>query len=849
MTESNEFRLPGAVKPKAYHLALEPDLETLTFKGHLTIDLEVKTTTREIVLHAAGLTVSSATRGTEPLEIRTDAPRERLILLSERPLAAGPASVTLSFSGVLSQEMRGFYRSTYTRADGTKGVLATTQFEATSARRCFPCFDEPALKSIFEVTLTIPRGRQAVSNMPPVADEPLPDGRRKVRFAPSPLMSTYLLAFAVGEFDSIEGQTQEGMPVRVFTTPGRAELGRFALTTAIRGLKFFSEYYGIPYERALPKLDLLAIPDFEYGAMENWGAITFRETAIFVDPERSSIPQRRRVAEVVLHELAHQWFGNLVTPEWWSYLWLNESFATFMAYKASDALFPEWTIFEEYLAQITSAGKSLDSLRSSHPVEVAVRDPNEVDQIFDAISYNKGGSVLRMLERTVGAEAFQKGIRRFLERNAYACATTDDLWVALGEGTGVDVAAMMDGWTRRTGMPTVHVQRQGERLRLTQERFLLDRDPEHPVEDPAVWDVPVPAVDSAGRTTLLRLAERESSFALPPADWVKINAGQSGFYLAHYDQAGWRGLSRAVETLSLGDMDRYGLQEDAYSLMRAGYLSVPGYLELAGAFSREENHYVWAGVADGVTALMDIFVGSTDVPRLQDWARKLVKPTLEKVGWKEQADESHKRVLLRATLLGAAIRFDDPEAVDFVRTQFELARRKPSSIPPNLRSVILSGAARHGGEAVLTALTELHETADLPEVKVQVLRALGAFRQEPLIRRSVSYALSEKVRRQDAMAVFGSIPIEMKPVGWKLLQEHWSTLNERYGKSGLIGHFIAAAASGIPSEAHAAEVEAFFREHPAPYASEKIKQTLEGIRARARFRARNQAGLSQFFSR
>ncbi|RPH42332.1 MAG: hypothetical protein EHM91_09470 [Planctomycetota bacterium] len=479
---------------------------------------------------------------------------------------------------------------------------------------------------------------------------------------------------------------------------------------------------------------------------------------------------------------------------------------------------------------------------------MTVRDPNEVDQIFDAISYNKGGSVLRMLERAIGEKAFQLGIQEFLETRAYSCATTDDLWAALGKGSGLDVAAMMNGWTRTTGLPAVLVQRQDGRLKLRQERFFLDRDPERPAEDPTLWEVPIPMSDGSGRITDHKLIGRELVVDAPSKDWVKVNAGQAGFYLAHYDDAGWKALAGAVEALAIGPMDRYGLQEDAYSLMRAGYLSVPVYLRLAGSFSREQNHYVWAGVADGIAALTEIFVGDPHVPKLEEWGRKLVMPALQKIGFGEKSDDPNERLLLRATLLGASVRFGNPEAVENVRAAFQAARSNPSSVPPNLRSVIFSGSARHGDESIFAALTELHEKADLPEVKVQLLRALGAFRQEPLLRRAVAYALSDKVRRQDAMAVFGSIPIEMKPVGWKLLQENWSVLDERYGKSGQIGHFIAAGAGGIPSEAHAAEVEKFFKDHPAPYGSEKIKQTLEGIRARAKFRDRNRNGLAQFFA-
>jgi puromycin-sensitive aminopeptidase len=848
VTDAGNFRLPAAAAPRAYRLVLEPDLEALTFKGEVAIDLDVRDATREIVLHAVGLEIAGARSGAGPLEVRADAAKERLALVSPAPFASGPATVTIAFSGKISEEMRGFYRSRYTLPDGTQRFMGTTQFEATSARRAFPCFDEPALKAVFDVTIVVPKDRLAISNMAVVASEKLADGRTRVRFAPSPIMSTYLLAFAVGEFDSIEGKTDDGMPVRVYATPGRAELGRFALETAIRGLKFFGDYYGIPYQKALPKLDLLAIPDFEYGAMENWGAVTFRETAIFVDPKRSSIPQRRRVAEVVLHELAHQWFGNLVTPEWWSYLWLNESFATFMAYKASNALFPEWNIFEEYLAQITSAGKSLDSLRSSHPVEVTVKDPNEVDQIFDAISYNKGGSVLRMLERSVGEAAFQSGIRRFLEEHAYACATTDDLWKALGAATGANVGAMMDGWTRRTGLPVVQVQRKPGGLSFRQERFFLDRDPERPAEDPSIWEIPLPTADASGRVLDHRLLQRDWTVDAAPAEWVKVNAGQAGFYLANYDEAGWKALAKAVESMSLPTMDRYGLQEDAYSLMRAGYLSVPGYLRFAGSYSRETNPYAWGGVLDGIGALADIFMGDPLVPKLEEWARALLRATAHAVGWEEAPNEPSDRTLLRTTILGSAVRFGEPEAVEQVRRRFEALRKDFGSASPNLRSTIFYGTARHGDASAFASLAELHEKADLPEVKVQLLRSLGAFRKEELTRRAVEYALSDKVRRQDAMAVFGSIPVEMKPTAWKLLQEKWPVLDERYGKSGLIGHFISAAASGIPSEEHAMDVERFFKEHPAPYASEKIKQTLEGIRTRAKFRARNKSGLAQFFA-
>ncbi len=837
----SDFRLPDTVKPKNYRLTLTPDLDALTYKGEVAIELDVRGATREITLNSVELEIADASIGGKKLEMKADATKERVTFVALAPVN-GSVTLDIKFSGVISEKMRGFYRSNYTAADGTKRIMGTTQFEATSARRAFPCFDEPALKASFDVTMIIPKNRTAVSNMPILEDLPTGDGRKRVRFDRSPVMSTYLLAFAVGEFETIEGKTKDGVPVRVFTTPNRVKLGQFALETAIRGLEFFDAYYGIPYKTALPKCDLLAIPDFEAGAMENWGAITFRETAIFVDPKKSSIPQLRRVAEVVLHELAHQWFGNLVSPEWWSYLWLNESFATFMAFKATDALFPEWRIWEDYLAQTTSAGFALDSLRSSHPVEVPVGNPDEVDQIFDAISYNKGGSVLRMLEQTIGETKFRDGIRRYLAQHQFACASTDDLWRAIGAETGTDIRSMMDGWTRQTGVPVVLARREGNSLKLKQERFFLDRDPAKPAEDKTLWEIPIASVDATGKTSTMRLAAREGSVDAT----LKLNAGQAGFYFVNYDDAGWSAVTGALDKLPT--LDRYGLQEDAYSLMRASYMSVPQYLNLLGSYAREENHHILAGIARGIRVLAEIYVGDESVPKLEEWARKLFRPLVEKVGWTESPGETQDRTLLRSTVLGTAVHFGEPSCVEEVRKRFAAARADLSSLAPNLQGLVFGGAARHGGDEELTGLIEMYEKADLPEVKVRLLGATGGSRREAVVRRAIAHGLSEKVRPQDGMYAWSGVPIEQRRTAWGLLKENWATLDKRYGKSGMIGHFIQLATAGIPSEEHATEIEAFFKDHPAPFATERIKQTLEGIRARAKFRARNANALKTYFA-
>ena len=459
MAEQERVLLPDDVAPKRYDLTLKPDLERFTFDGSESVDVEVKTATRRIVVHATELEIHSAVLvrdgvSREPASIEANEEEETVAFVFGETLEPGPARLAIEFTGQLNDKMHGFYRGVY-HQDGEKRIMAVTQFEATDARRAFPCWDEPAQKAVFAVTLVVPEDRVAVSNMPPSEVETGDDGLKTVRFADTPVMSTYLLAFIVGEFDYVETETKEGVTVRVYTPVGRREQGRFALDVAARTLSFFHEYFDIAYP--LPKMDLLAIPDFAAGAMENWGAVTYRETAILVDPEESSAGTRQRVAIIVAHELAHQWFGNLVTMEWWTHLWLNEGFASWIEFLAVDHLFPEWDMWTQFVYSDFGRALSLDGLKSSHPIEIEVRDPKQISEIFDGISYSKGASVIRMLAAYLGADTFRSGLQRYLERHQYANATTEDLWQALAEESGKPVKQIMDTWTKQTGYPLLSV--------------------------------------------------------------------------------------------------------------------------------------------------------------------------------------------------------------------------------------------------------------------------------------------------------------------------------------------------------------------------------------------------------
>ena len=415
MPESTPYKLSRAVLPLNYDLVLQPDLEKFTFSGHETLELEVVEATNEIVLNAIDLDIEFQRLTTSdnvvaaPPTVTVDEELERISFLFEEELSPGKVVMDLAFEGTLNDQLRGFYRSQYVDDDGNERYLASTQFEATDARRAFPCWDEPAFKATFDVTLIVPDGLAAISNTAVISETSASAGLRTVKFERSPKMSTYLVAFIVGDMVSVEEQTPSGTLMRVWATRGREEQGRYALDNAVRLLSYFNGYFGIPFP--LSKLDHIAIPDFAAGAMENWGAITYRETALLYDPENSAAAARQRIVEVIAHEMAHMWFGDLVTMAWWDDLWLNESFASWMGDKAVDNLYPEWDMWTQFVSADTNSGLSLDGLRNSHPIEANVGNPSEIRELFDAISYSKGGATLRMLEQFLGPDTFQKGLQ------------------------------------------------------------------------------------------------------------------------------------------------------------------------------------------------------------------------------------------------------------------------------------------------------------------------------------------------------------------------------------------------------------------------------------------------------
>ena len=482
MTPEPNYRLPTSVTPNRYDITLTPNLTEFTFTGEISVEIDISAPTSQLILNAAELDISDATvllaNGThiEAKEITLDQQMETATLSLNSEVPAGKAVLNSHFRGILNDQLRGFYRCQYVGADDQEHYLATTQFEATDARRAFPCWDEPAAKAVFAVKLIIPSELVALSNTPSISEMLLADGTKSVQFAETPKMSTYLLAFIVGDLACVEGISDDGTIVRVWATKGKEAQGSFALDVSLRLLKYMNWYFDIPYP--LKKLDHIAIPDFAAGAMENWGAITYRETALLYDEVNSAANTQQRVAEVVSHEMAHMWFGDLVTMDWWDDLWLNESFASWMGNKAVDHLYPSWDMWTQFVFQDTNSGLSLDGLKNSHPIEVSVGNPAEIGELFDAISYNKGGAVLRMLESFLGEEIFRRGIYNYLSAHSYGNARTEDLWAGLESASGQPVTRVMNTWIKQPGYPVLDVEvsrnTQGISLSLSQRRFLYD---------------------------------------------------------------------------------------------------------------------------------------------------------------------------------------------------------------------------------------------------------------------------------------------------------------------------------------------------------------------------------------
>ncbi|MGI8757818.1 MAG: M1 family metallopeptidase, partial [Acidimicrobiales bacterium] len=832
---------------RRYELHIEPDLETATFTGTEAVAVDIVEAVDEIVLNAADLDVAEAWLtgpGAERLdaEVRLDAGTERLTLAL--PAAAGPGrwSIHLRFGGVLNDKLAGFYRSVYTGADGAERVIATTQMEATDARRVFPCWDEPDRNAVFAFTLVVTEDLMALSNAGVVAETPTGDGRVSVTFADTIPMSTYLVALVVGPLEASEAVDVDGVALRVVHVPGKGHLAPFALEVGAFCLRWFGDYYGIAYPG--DKCDLIALPDFAFGAMENFGAITFREQVLLVDPASAAQAELQRVADVVAHELAHMWFGDLVTMRWWNGLWLNEAFATFMEVAAVDAFRPQWRRWDSFTTE-RAAAFAVDSLASTRPIEYPVRSPEEAEGMFDVLTYQKGASVLRMLEQYLGTEGFRSGIRNYLTAHQYGNAETTDLWDAIEEATAAPVRRIMDSWIFQGGYPLIGVETDGGRFRLDQRRFVLAGAD---AAEPATW--PVPLLVSAGPGPAHKLLLEEPSAELDVGDAggpLVVNAGGHGFYRARYSP---ELLSRFCQSLDrLAPVERALLVDDTWAAVLAGDTSAPAFLELAERFSTEDDATVWATLVAALGAL-DHILDEQARPPFQAWVRALVGPARARRGWEPAAGEDELTRQLRGTLITAAgVLGDDHDVQVQARRIHEAYLADPSAAHPDVATAVLAVVASTGSADDYAVVIERYRSSPSPQEAMRYLYALARFRDHELGRRTLGLTLTDDVRSQNAPFVVLRLLTNRQagPLAWEFVEANWDAIVARFPDNAIPVMLGGITALSTPDLATA--VASFLADHPVPQGARTIAQHQERLRVNVALRQREAPPVAGWLAR
>ncbi|MBI5067633.1 MAG: ERAP1-like C-terminal domain-containing protein [Deltaproteobacteria bacterium] len=823
-TADRNYRLPTSVRPLLYAAELSLDLAQRAFEGRETISLRLDEPQDEIVLHAADLEITAASARASGVlrqaRVRRAPESETVVLSFDAPLAEGHAELSLTWRGQMSKGLRGLYMA---------GPLAVTQFEAADARRAFPCFDEPGFKAPWALCIEAPKGMVVLSNGPVQSVEEKGD-RQRVTFRETPPLPTYLVALACGPITGSAEARAGAVPVRTWSVPEKARLQGFGQEVALASLPALEQYFAIPY--AFGKLDQVGVPDFEAGAMENAGLVTYREAALLLDPATAALAVQKRVAEVVTHELAHMWFGNWVTMQWWDDLWLNESFATWMAYKIVDRWRPGWRVWLDFDAG-KAAALQLDALRSTHPIRAEVKNPEDMTESFDLITYEKGGAVLRMIEAYLGEERFRDGIRLYMKRHARQNAVADDLWSALGEASGEPVLELANGWIGQPGFPVVSLALRGRRLSLSQRRFLSEAGG----DAPGRW--PVPLVlryrDAGGvREHRLLLRGAGEEVELPGSGevaWVFGNAGSAGFYRVDHGTAGAAALAR-----HLGDLqpsERIALLADEWALARRGDRAIGPFLDLCAAFGSETDYAVLDELVARLAAVEHRLDGAA-LEAFRGFVRGLLAPQLRAVGWDPRPGEEDGVRLRRAAVVRAlGLVGRDPAVAAEARGRLDrYLAGDGAALEANLHDAAVVLAARGGDATRFDQLQARFRAEADPAYKRRYLAALTAFEEPGLARRAREQALTDAVPLQEAAPYLAGLLANRagRDDAWAMLRERWEAVVARLGGAPMMLRRVVEALGSLPSRRHLEEVEAFLAAHPVAAARQAAAQTLERMR-------------------
>jgi aminopeptidase N/puromycin-sensitive aminopeptidase len=861
-------RLPQDVVPDHYDLTFTPDLAQATFAGEETIQVKLLKPSAAITLNAAELQIQEATvvqgDNSQTAQVTFHPESEQVTLSLPARILAGPASIHIKFTGILNDKLRGFYLAK-TRLRN----YAITQFEATDARRAFPCFDEPAFKATFDVTLIIDKSDTTISNGELMADVSGPGAdKHTMKFRTTAKMSTYLVAMAVGDFACSEGSA-DNIPIRVCGTPDKKPLQAAALRYAQEILKYYNQYYGIPYP--FKKLDIVGAPDFEAGAMENTAAIFYRESDLFIDDGNSSVASHQNVFEILAHEMAHQWFGDLVTMKWWDNVWLNEGFATWMALKPSQALHPEWNAVLD-AARETNKALGADSLANTHPIRAQAETPDQINELFDTISYEKGASVLRMVEAFVSPDVFRRGVNAYLHKFAYSNATAEDFWAALTLASGRPVDKIMPTFINQAGEPLLSVKtscitppattvKTGKRRRsrrvvkphpkteitVSQRRFWANPAA---AKGDGLWMVPV-CVKADGAKPFCQIVSQPTQ-TVPVAEcapWVFLNANASGYYRTRYDAAALQKLGSIVAT-ELTPAERISLIHDEAALVGSGEESVSRYLNLVAAVNQDSERAVIGSYLGTLLGIYHVAVADSDKPAFRSWIQANFTPMFAKVGWTPAAGEAADTHEVRAQLilllgeLGA-----DPQVI---RRSVELARqylKDPHAMDPTIVHNVLGVAARSNDPELFNGyLAAMNDPNTTPEVLRNVSDALSGFSDPELVSRWLQVIVSPQTRNQDAAGYLGTVISnpENRKLAWSWTKDHWADVAGKLTMSS--GLNVVYATSSFCDAAMRDDVQAFFAGHKVASSERALKQVIEGINFCISFRDHQQHDLNAWLT-
>ncbi len=820
------------VNPINYKLIFEPDLKKFTFTGIESIVADCKKPTNLISIHCAELKIISCQVKSKGNIIKsspkTNEKKEELeIKLSEK--VKGKITIDLEFQGILNDRLLGFYRSQYTQ-NGKSKYLATTQFEAADARRAFPCWDEPDVKATFDISIIADNKFTAISNMPIKSKKKI--GSKTIyNFLQTPTVSTYLIYLGVGEFEYLTGKVGK-IQIRVIATKGNKSKGKFSLDLGKKLLTSYEKYFGIKYP--LPKLDLIAVPDFAAGAMENWGAITFRETILLYDPKTSSTRTKQFIAEVISHEIAHQWFGNLVTMKWWNDLWLNESFATFMATKFVDKFYPEWDLWNQFVEDAMNVAMGLDSLKTTHPIDVQVNSPAEIREIFDAISYDKGGCVLRMLEHYVGEPNFQKGLKKYLSDFKYQNAKGQDLWDAIGKASKMPVSSMVNTWLKQPGFPLVEINQDGNTLKLKQKRYLLESDKKF---SKGLWSIPM-SLGLESEISQKLFNTKSMSIKLPKNTLGFVaNYGRKGFYRIKYDEGILLDLKMLVDEKRIPAIDRWAIQNDLFSLCVSGDEQVRNYLDFTDAYFDENSYLALVNVAHNLASLYFRAFDEPFAEEIRDYAINYFRKILHTLGWVPQKTDKHTDALLRGFVISVLGKMDDDKVTDEAIRRYKKFLKFPSSISPDLVEPICSIAAWNGNSKTHAELTKLYKNAKTMEEKLRFLGALCGFKDKKLLLKSLDFSQTSQVRSQNMQLPI--MKVAANPYGdkvlWSWLKKNWKNINKKVGHGNPLFNRIVASITSVADDSMEKEIKTFFKKNPTPGTERTQSQTLERIRINSKF--------------